>query len=89
MQELATITSKRQLTIPADIFRRLNMGEREKVFVSEENGVIKIVPALQLLDRLAGSVKIPKRFKGLTSSEMVRKAKEEYFKKKYQKYGIH
>jgi len=42
-----------------------------------EKGIIKNI---KLFDRLAGSVKIPKRFKGLTSSDMVRKAKEEYFR---------
>lgn len=33
---------------------------------------------MQLLNRLAGSVKIPKEYKGLTTEEIVSKAKKEY-----------
>lgn len=88
MEQLATITSKRQLTIPVSIFRKLNLVEKEKVFVMEEDGIIKIIPALSLLDKLAGSVKVPKRFKGLSSDEMIKKAKNEYLKRKFKRYGI-
>lgn len=40
------------------------------------------VPALALIDSLAGSVKIPKRYRGLSLKEIVRKAKRERFKKR-------
>lgn len=81
MPQLATITSKRQLTIPAEIFRRLDLKEGQRVLVSEENGSIKIESAFSLINRLAGSVKIPKRFRGLSPDEMIKKAREEHFKK--------
>ena len=86
---MATITSKRQLTIPAKIFRKLGLKEGEKVKVMEEDGSLKIVSYLKLLDKLAGSVKVPKKFKGLTPDQMIKRAKGEYFRERYQKkYGI-
>lgn len=81
MQLSATITSKRQLTIPVELFKRLNLKMGQKVAISEEAGILKIEPMEILLDRLAGSVKIPKRFEGLSLDEMVDRAKTEYFKK--------
>ncbi|MBI5452041.1 AbrB/MazE/SpoVT family DNA-binding domain-containing protein [Candidatus Gottesmanbacteria bacterium] len=83
LQEMATITSKRQLTIPVKIFRKLGLQEGEKVKVVEENGAIKIISYLKLLDKLAGSVKVPRRFKGLTTDQMIEKARKEHFSKKY------
>lgn len=37
---------------------------------------------MKLLNRLAGSVKIPKEYNGLTTEEIVYKAKKEYFRNK-------
>lgn len=82
MNYIATITSKRQLTIPVDIFQALSLREGEKVLVTQEQNEIKISPIMQLLDRLAGSVKIPKEYKGLTAEEIAYKAKKEYFRNK-------
>jgi len=82
MPQVATITSKRQLTIPVAIFQNLNLQKGQKVIVSEEEDSIKIEPAMALLDRLAGSVRVPKRFKGLSPNEIIKKAKEEYFSKR-------
>lgn len=81
MQLSATITSKRQLTIPAKLFKQLNFKIGQKVAISEEAGILKIEPMEALLDRLAGSVKIPLRFKGLSLEEIIERAKAEYFGK--------
>ncbi len=83
MNYLATITSKRQLTIPAELFRKLDLKENQKVVISEEDGSIKITSAMALLDKLAGSVKVPKKYKGIPIDKMIEIAKEDYFKKKY------
>lgn len=80
MQLSATITSKRQLTIPVQLFKHLNLKTGQKVAISEEAGALKIEPMEILLDRLSGSVKVPKRFEGLGLEEMIEKAKAEYFK---------
>lgn len=81
MSQLATVTSKRQLTIPASIFYDLNLKKGQKVVVSKKDGAIVIEPALSLVDRLAGSVKIPSKFKGMSLEEVIKKAKKEHFGK--------
>lgn len=55
------------------------------MIISEEGGEMKVVSALKLLDELAGSVKLPKRFKGLPIDEVIKRAKDEYFMDKYSK----
>ena len=79
MQQLATITSKRQLTIPSALFVHLGFVEGQKVLVSEDNGALKVEPALDLVNKLAGSVRVPKKFKGMPIDVMVEKAKADYF----------
>jgi len=48
-----------------------------------EDGVIKVEPAVDLVRRLAGSVKVPKRFRGMAIDEVIEKAKKEYFLEKF------
>lgn len=81
MPKIATITSKRQLTIPVSIFRRADLREGQKVLITEKDGRIQIEPAVALVEHLAGSVKIPSRFKGLSPKEMVQRAKKEHFRR--------
>ena len=82
MQQTATITSKRQLTIPVEIFRQLGLKQGHKVVVSLEDKAIKITRTSDLIEKLAGSVKVPKEFKGMSVGRIVRKAKTTYFKTK-------
>lgn len=82
MQQTATITSKRQLTIPVAIFNRLGLKQGHKVIVSLEDEVIKIISASSLIKKLAGSVKVPKEFRGMPVERIVREAKTTYFKNK-------
>jgi bifunctional DNA-binding transcriptional regulator/antitoxin component of YhaV-PrlF toxin-antitoxin module len=79
MEETATITSKRQLTIPISIFRKAKLKEGQKVLIKKEGGVINIQPVTALVEKLAGSVITPKRFKGKTPEEILAMAKREYF----------
>lgn len=79
MPQLATITSKRQLTIPAATFRDLGLRKGQRVLISRENGKLTMEPALNLVEELAGSVRIPPRFKGLSSKKITQQAKKEYF----------
>lgn len=81
MTYTATITSKRQLTIPVAIFKELGFTIGEKVILIQEDEGIKIKSQRALLRKLAGSVKVSKRFKGLTPDQMIEKARDEYFKK--------
>ncbi|MBI2596602.1 AbrB/MazE/SpoVT family DNA-binding domain-containing protein [Candidatus Daviesbacteria bacterium] len=83
MVQIATITGKKQLTIPAKIFERARLKIGQRVMVSEENGSLKITPAERVVEELAGSVALPKRWYGNSIKEVVRKAKEEHFLRKY------
>ncbi|MBM3209475.1 AbrB/MazE/SpoVT family DNA-binding domain-containing protein [Candidatus Shapirobacteria bacterium] len=82
MQQLATITSKRQLTIPVSIFRKLGLLEGEQVLVKTDNGRMVISLARELVEDLAGSVAAPKRFRGLPTEKIIKLAKKVYFRKK-------
>ncbi|OGD95440.1 hypothetical protein A3F02_03255 [Candidatus Curtissbacteria bacterium RIFCSPHIGHO2_12_FULL_38_9b] len=81
MQLIASITSKRQLTIPASIYKKVKFSERQKVLVTEIEGQIIITPFVDLVEKLAGSLKVPKRWKGRNIDEIIENAKSEYFTK--------
>lgn len=85
MNQLATITSKKQLTIPAKLFKKAGLKEGEKVIVSEENGSLKITSAVKLVEELAGSVKVPEHLRGKNIDEITEQAAEQYFREKYRK----
>ncbi|OIO49242.1 MAG: hypothetical protein AUJ34_01595 [Parcubacteria group bacterium CG1_02_41_12] len=81
MNQTATISQKRQFTIPVAIFKALDLQDGDKVIVSHENGKMTAEPMMQLIDRLGGSVKIPKNLKHIKNlDELIKKAKQEYFK---------
>lgn len=80
MNAIATITSKKQLTLPSKIFEKAGLKEGEKVIVSEENGRLIITPAEKLVEELAGSVSIPKHLRGKNLDQVIEQAKEAYFK---------
>lgn len=82
MSQLATITSKRQLTIPVAIFGELDLKKGERVLVSQEKRKITIQPLKDLVEELAGSVTSPKKFQGLSADKIIELAKEEYFQSK-------
>ena len=67
----ATLTGKQQLTIPVDLFRLLNWKTGQKVLISQNGNSLSITAALDLIDRLAGSVPLPKKFKGLTTDQII------------------
>ena len=61
---ISTITSKGQVTIPAEVRRRLGVGECDKiVFVIEDSGDVKLTvphyPTIQSLRGIAGSLPSP------------------------------
>lgn len=79
MNQLATITSKKQLTIPAAIFRQAGLEIGQRVIVSEENGSLKITPAEKLVEELAGSIPMPKKWQGKSIAKIKEEAIREYF----------
>lgn len=80
MTYTATLTGKQQLTVPADLFRRLNWKIGQKVLISENDGSLSITSALDLVDQLAGSVPIPNKFKGLSIDQIIEQATLEQHK---------
>lgn len=82
MPQLVTITSKRQLTIPVELFRQLNLQEGQQLLAYKEARAIKLEPATVLVEQLAGSIKIPAKFKKLSLDKIISRAKQERFKKK-------
>lgn len=78
MYNVATITGKRQLTIPADLYRKAGFSEGQKVIISLRANVLRIESAVDLVNKLAGSLPVPPNFQGLSPDEMIAKAKRTY-----------
>ena len=83
MNQTATITHKRQFTIPVRVYNELGLRAGDKVLVTHANGKLLIEPMTRLIDKLAGSVVVPDRFKRLKNANiLIKKAKQEYFKQR-------
>lgn len=85
MMQMATITSKRQLTIPSKIFKKAGIGIGERVVVQEVEDGLLIKSAMRLVEELGGSVSVPQRLRGVDIDKAVEIAKERYFRQKWQK----
>lgn len=81
MTHLATITSKRQFTIPAKLFKRARFSNGDKVLVDEKNGVLRIKKVTSLVSELAGSVSVPKHLSKISPDEAIKLAKRRRFGK--------
>lgn len=77
----ATITSKRQLTIPINIFKKANLKSNSKVIIEYTKGGILIKPSTDIVESLAASVDIPKSKKGVSSEIAIEEAKKLRFSK--------
>jgi len=80
MNFLATITSKRQLTIPADIFKKLDFAKGNKVLIRQEKNQIIIKPVHSLINNLAGSVRVAERLKNIDLDQVITSAKKTHFR---------
>jgi len=80
MNQVATITSKKQLTIPVAIFNKIGLRIGQKVLISEDNGRLLITPAEKLVEELAGILTMPKKWKGKTLNQVIEDSKKEYFR---------
>ena len=78
-----TITSKGQLTIPVELFKLGKFTKGEKVNLEFEGDYLKVVSGLAHVRKMAGSVKVPARLKGLTDNEIRDMAISEHYTKKY------
>lgn len=82
MLQTITISAKRQITIPSKLFEKFNLKKGEKLIVDEINGSISLTPAQMIVEDLAGSVSLPKRMQKKSMDEVIRIAKNEYFRSK-------
>ena len=80
MTYLATITDKRQVTIPADVYRAMEMKKGQKVVLQVNDRIISLRPVEDLVEKLAGSVRVPSGYRGMDVDKVVAKAKQEYFR---------
>ncbi|MGB9706585.1 MAG: AbrB/MazE/SpoVT family DNA-binding domain-containing protein [Microgenomates group bacterium] len=76
-----SISSKRQVTIPAVIYKNLGLEKGQKLIVFTEKNKIVMEPAEFLIEKLAGSIIIPKRFRGKSLEKIIQEAKKSYFSK--------
>ena len=81
MLQVATITSKMQLTLPVSIARKIGLKSGQKVAVSEKEGKITLTPIRSLIEELAGSVTVPSKLKGKSVDGIIHIAKSEHFSK--------
>lgn len=85
MSKTVRITSKRQLTIPIELFDKMGLKQGQNLLAEERNGSLTLTPVEQRLKELRGSVKVPKKYAGLEINDLIEKAKDDYFKKVYEK----
>ncbi len=82
MTYTATITSKRQITLPASLFSEMGLKKGQKLTITKRGDELVMTSALAAMYKLMGSVKRPEKYKGMDIDEMIEKAKIEYFSKK-------
>lgn len=82
MWQAVRITSKRQICIPVSIFNKVGLKKGDRLIVEIEEDKIILQKAQSLLDKIAGSIKLPRKFKDKPLNEIIKLAKKEYFESK-------
>jgi len=83
MNYTGTITSKGQLTIPAELFRLGKFTKGESVALDFTGDHLKVISGVARVRRLSGSLKTPKHLEGLSDDEIRDISMREHFAKKY------
>ncbi len=83
MSQMSTITSKKQITLPVEAFRKAGFRQGQKIIVTEENGRLILTPPEKLVEELAGSLPMPKEWVGKDIDEIAQEGIGAYFKEKY------
>ncbi len=79
MTATATITSKRQLTIPAKMFKQLGFKKGDKVLIEDTGEGLHIKKTKSVIAKLAGSVSVPHDKKSVRLDEAITQAKKRSF----------
>ena len=82
MLKTATLTSKRQLTLPKEVFVRMTSIPSRKFSIEFEEGKLILTPIDYLIDQLAGSLTAPSKWKNKSTEEIIAQSKKEYFSNK-------
>ena len=82
MTYTVTVTSKRQITLPAKLFVELGFEKGQKLQIKRQGRELVMSLELDELHELMGSVKRPKKYARLEIDEMIDQAKEKYWNKK-------
>ncbi len=82
MLQTVRITSKRQITIPAKIFKHLNLNQGDYLSIYIDQGKIIMEKSQKLLDEIAGSIELSKEYKGKSIDFIIRDSKKKYFSRK-------
>lgn len=79
MLQTVRISSKRQITIPAQLYRQLSLNQGDRLSISIDGGSLIMKKSKELLNELAGSITVPKRYKNKPIDFIIKEAKKEYF----------
>ena len=79
MLQTVKISSKTQITIPVDIFNYLALNEGDRLIVNIDEGKIVMEKSQKILDEMAGSLYLPKKYKDKPLDFIIRDSKREYF----------
>lgn len=82
MTYTATITSKRQITLPVAMFEDFELAIGQKLVLTKHEDGIMMKSPLAAMYKLMGSVKRPKKYQGMDIDVMIEQAKMNYFKNK-------
>lgn len=82
---ISTISSKGQVTIPAQVRRMLGLKQGDKIAFSVQGDQVRLLPASLTLESAYGSVQSLGR--PLDAEELVRQAKEEKIERERRRMG--
>lgn len=80
--QLVTLSSQNQITIPVEILRAFNVKSGDKLLIEKEAQAIKIKAAGEsVVNRLAGSINIPKSKQGVHFDKVLKQTKKRVARK--------
>jgi len=88
MPNLATITSKRQLTLPKEVFDLLELDRARKVFITTEENSLIVKPIKAEVEKLAGSLSYLSQGKKRLSFSKIREETKKRVAKKIAQEGL-
>jgi len=82
MLQTVRITSKGQITIPAKVAKALGLKKGDALLMELNGDKIIMSRQQKILDELAGSIELPKKYQRRSLEFIISDAKQEYFSRK-------